>query len=939
MKTPFVSLGLRAAAFAGVGLVATSAPIWAQNTPFSYRAAAPRPAQVPLAATNYSVPTPVAGSLAVIYVSPNGATTGSGSTAGAPVSLDRAVAIMKADTNAAVRYVVVFRGGTYYDPPALVFGTETGKGQIDHPFTLQAYAGEKPWLVGAQIVTAWTSTTVNGSARWWMNAQPSGSNFLFPPSADSNVVDPASNPWADDREMIFVNGEPLVQVGFEKLNTLAANQFCVDRTNKRIYIAQSPSNKTLEVTSVGTGILMNKPDSAIKGIGLRGFAVASIEANSAGSLVERCTITWNGKMGVGMWGNNQILRANRITSNGQTGCFVGRGTPIGTLVEANRIDYNNVEKYNRSWAAAGLKVNWLTNGTFRDNWFDNNDCYGLWIDSDADGNLIYRNVATNNINSGIFYEISGSGTIAFNLVAGNSFTGIYGSDAQNVRVYNNTLVNNKDNGLRLKGDGRINHPNGGPPIGSNSMIGAVVKNNIFSEVQGSKGTAQDSRHPTFINAVDNYGDNWGRLPSANMFSALDHNVYYRNDSISTAHAINWRNTSTAPQPPNSTAIYAKLADGSYALIGGSYAGFGGFRSNVSTTYEANGIFNLDGQSPHPLFTTNASSGDYSSGDFRPSSAAPQGVRSGGDGGVINGAVYTSITAGFSNPWPGSAAVKAALGAQPDAGSTYRGAFKPITGTTVTLTSPASGATFTGSPTTSVSLSATAVGGTISRVDFLANGQVVASDTTSPYNGTWSNAPAGNHHLQARAVLSSGAAFNSAAVPITVKAQLGPIADAYVRDGTGSDTNFGTETLLKVKKDAVNYNREGYLKFDIDSVPASAVGAATLRLWVANNSSDTLSATAYRVDANLSTGASWTDTNLTWNNRPTTNFSTLASFSVATISAGKWVELDVTSAVSALRDGGFRFFAVRLVSSTLSSGLLDINSKENTSYKPQLVIAP
>ena len=81
--------------------------------------------------------------------------------------------------------------------------------------------------------------------------------------------------------------------------------------------------------------------------------------------------------------------------------------------------------------------------------------------------------------------------------------------------------------------------------------------------------------------------------------------------------------------------------------------------------------------------------------------------------------------------------------------------------TVAQTAPAAGAVLRGS----VTLSATASGNpAVARVEFLVDGAVVATDTTSPYSVSWNTAsrPDGAHALQARAVNTAGTAATTTA---------------------------------------------------------------------------------------------------------------------------------------------------------------------------------
>ena len=69
--------------------------------------------------------------------------------------------------------------------------------------------------------------------------------------------------------------------------------------------------------------------------------------------------------------------------------------------------------------------------------------------------------------------------------------------------------------------------------------------------------------------------------------------------------------------------------------------------------------------------------------------------------------------------------------------------------TVSLTSAGGiGSTFTAPATTTVAATASDADGTVTKVDFYANGVLIGTDTTSPYSVNWSAVPAGRTTLTA-----------------------------------------------------------------------------------------------------------------------------------------------------------------------------------------------
>jgi hypothetical protein len=94
---------------------------------------------------------------------------------------------------------------------------------------------------------------------------------------------------------------------------------------------------------------------------------------------------------------------------------------------------------------------------------------------------------------------------------------------------------------------------------------------------------------------------------------------------------------------------------------------------------------------------------------------------------------------------------------------------PNAAPTITLTSPADGATFTAPSTITVSATANDVDGGIARVDFYAGGALIGSDTTAPYSVAWTNIGTGSYTLTADAIDDAGATTISAPVRITIAA--------------------------------------------------------------------------------------------------------------------------------------------------------------------------
>ncbi len=87
--------------------------------------------------------------------------------------------------------------------------------------------------------------------------------------------------------------------------------------------------------------------------------------------------------------------------------------------------------------------------------------------------------------------------------------------------------------------------------------------------------------------------------------------------------------------------------------------------------------------------------------------------------------------------------------------------------TVSLTSPANGASFAAGTKITLSAHAADSDGTVSRVQFYAGSTLIGTDTSSPYSVSWSPLIAGSYTLKAVATDNAGATAASATRTVTV----------------------------------------------------------------------------------------------------------------------------------------------------------------------------
>lgn len=162
------------------------------------------------------------------------------------------------------------------------------------------------------------------------------------------------------------------------------------------------------------------------------------------------------------------------------------------------------------------------------------------------------------------------------------------------------------------------------------------------------------------------------------------------------------------------------------------------------------------------------------------------------------------------------------------------------------------------------------------------------------------------------------------------ATLYPVADAFVRDGSYSNTNYGASTILTTKKSSPGYNRDAYLRFDLTGVTGTVVHAK-VRLTPTS-----VGQTGIENGAAFVAHDNWAETTITWSNRPSSQ-NTLATW---TPQLGKPVEFHLTpQALEALASDKKLSLRVYSLDDVGGPGNVDYGAREQnaTANRPQLII--
>jgi hypothetical protein len=203
--------------------------------------------------------------------------------------------------------------------------------------------------------------------------------------------------------------------------------------------------------------------------------------------------------------------------------------------------------------------------------------------------------------------------------------------------------------------------------------------------------------------------------------------------------------------------------------------------------------------------------------------------------------------------------------------------------------------------------------------------------TSNYDFSEGNYPSAGPQFNTRKTVlpSSGWTYRFKPNKITIAVN----GDSYLRDGSPyGDTNYGTDTLLMLKKDAtVGFTRIDYIKFKIPAQAQGTVSDAELQLYMnyANSDAATTQWQVYKVSNNT-----WTETGVTYNNRPAYG-TLLATINGSTTLGNKY--WDITSAVQGLTSDTLSLALVSTVTGAATN--VNFSSKQSAvaAFRPQLII--
>lgn len=304
--------------------------------------------------------------------------------------------------------------------------------------------------------------------------------------------------WRVNSQQVFVDGEPLQQIGGTILNgypdkpghpmkalhasqggiwpgrkpggreQLVEDSFHFDAAGESMYVKvrhASLDERSVEV-SVRPHLLFGKGLKNVSFRDLRFQHANTTALNQSGALtllgddlaLERIEVSHTDGNGMDLTGNRITISASVANHCGQTGIKLrGRGNRIA----GSETSYNNTRGFNKWWEAGGAKF--VGDGGLRDSEIANHRAIGnrgdgLWFDWLNDNNRVHHSVVAYNSGFGIHYEASRRAKVHDNYVFGNGQRGIYLPNSPDSVVSHNLVAKNGMEGIAVVNERKPSRP-------------------------------------------------------------------------------------------------------------------------------------------------------------------------------------------------------------------------------------------------------------------------------------------------------------------------------------------------------------------------------------------------------------------------------------------------------------------------------------------------
>jgi parallel beta helix pectate lyase-like protein len=301
-------------------------------------------------------------------------------------------------------------------------------------------------------------------------------------------------------EQLFIDGERLWQV--TNSATLTTGQWYFDYAADRIYLAENPQGRTVELSVIPTAVASDAVGVTISNLVIEKYANRAQTGALQGSRTTNWTVENNEfryNHGTGLRiGDGMVVRGNSFHYMGQLGLG---GVGDNVLIEQNEIANNGLSGFDSGWEGGGTKFVKTRNLVIRDNYVHDNRGRGIWTDINNVDVLIELNLVESNTAGGIVHEISYAAVIRNNTSRYNGLgfdVWLWGSqilvqNSSDVLVTGNTVVVAAEGG---NGIGIVNQdrPGGDSTLGPWVSQRITVQGNdvTFLGSTGASGIADDT---------------------------------------------------------------------------------------------------------------------------------------------------------------------------------------------------------------------------------------------------------------------------------------------------------------------------------------------------------------------------------------------------------------------------------------------------------------
>jgi hypothetical protein len=265
------------------------------------------------------------------------------------------------------------------------------------------------------------------------------------------------------REMVVVAGRPLRQVVAPA--PLEEGTFYIDQVYRRIFVWPSggadPNLVAAEVAVRPTVFAASgRANLTVSGLVFEHAATAVdddavVFDHMTNLRVQDAVFQWNnwGGLGVSESTNVAVLRS---VANHNGGRGMGAYKVKSVRYADNETSYNNWRGawgHFTGWAAAGIKLLLVHDGTISAHRAVSNEAHGFWLDTDNENIAITDGLWCGNRRHGAVIEASqGPIDISGTVVCHNGQAGIFATESSNLTVRNSALYGNKEAQFEVGGD-------------------------------------------------------------------------------------------------------------------------------------------------------------------------------------------------------------------------------------------------------------------------------------------------------------------------------------------------------------------------------------------------------------------------------------------------------------------------------------------------------